>query len=103
MEEATDLNQNNFQKRTAQPPPPTKFLGIEFAPLHIPFRRRLETLVVFFAVIEFILGYLAVLFLAYVFFTSYWYLALAYSAWLYIDRDTPRRGTRDIVPRISAC
>ncbi|XP_069502672.1 2-acylglycerol O-acyltransferase 2-like [Ambystoma mexicanum] len=70
-------------------------MKIQFAPLHLPLSRRLQTA----AVLKWIFSFLAlaqccltafVLLLL----SDYWYLAVLYGAWLYLDRDTPASGGR---------
>ena len=69
---------------------------VEFAPLNIPFYRRLQTLAVVIFYYSFYFGALfgsaAILFLL---FSSYYPLALLYLAWAYIyDAQTPNHGGR---------
>ncbi|XP_071492732.1 2-acylglycerol O-acyltransferase 2-A-like [Diadema antillarum] len=73
-----------------------KLLGLEMAPLSIPFHRRLET----FAVLQWwfcfmFLGFLSTSISLYIFFfTSYYWLTLLLVAWIYYDRRTPFEGGR---------
>ncbi|XP_070538479.1 2-acylglycerol O-acyltransferase 1-like [Ptychodera flava] len=73
----------------------TKFLGIDFAPLAVPFHRRMETLAaIHFVFAMVIMSSLTVVLTLYLLFTSYYWLALLYLTWLAIDRRTPSRGGR---------
>ncbi|XP_048885325.1 2-acylglycerol O-acyltransferase 2-A [Brienomyrus brachyistius] len=70
-------------------------MKIEFAPLNIPLRRRLQTA----AVVQWVFSFLALaqcclaLFLL-LCLSQWWVLAVLYAGWLYLDRDTPIRGGR---------
>ncbi|KAJ8416594.1 hypothetical protein AAFF_G00324720 [Aldrovandia affinis] len=70
-------------------------MKIEFAPLNIPLRRRLQTA----AVVQWVFSFLAlaqcclaVYILVCV--SRWWLLAMLYAGWLYLDRDTPITGGR---------
>ncbi|XP_053603377.1 2-acylglycerol O-acyltransferase 2-A-like [Plodia interpunctella] len=71
-------------------------LGIQWAPLHVPLERRLQTLAVFcwfhfmtsFGVFSSIYLFIKLLY------SSYWYLAIAYSVWMLYDINTGQRGGR---------
>ncbi|XP_030043916.1 2-acylglycerol O-acyltransferase 1 [Microcaecilia unicolor] len=70
-------------------------MKIEFAPLIIPLRRRLQTL----AVLQWIFSFLALAQCCLALFvllllSDVWYLGLLCLAWLYLDRDTPASGGR---------
>ncbi|CAJ0567995.1 unnamed protein product, partial [Mesorhabditis spiculigera] len=70
-----------------------EFLGVKFAPLNIPLRRRLQT----FAVMHhffFTLGSVVLVLVLpiYLVFSAYWWILALYAAWLYYDWDSPRRG-----------
>nr|XP_033780687.1 2-acylglycerol O-acyltransferase 2-like [Geotrypetes seraphini] len=70
-------------------------MKIEFAPLSVPLRRRLQTL----AVLQWIFSFLALAqccltLFALLLLSDFWYLGLLYLAWLYLDRDTPASGGR---------
>ena len=76
-----------------------KLLGVDFAPLRIPLRRRLQTAVVAAHVLNvclapplfaFLLGYVLL-------YTSYWWASVGYVLWLVYDgrvARTQRRGGR---------
>jgi len=72
--------------------PGLTILGIKFAPFKIPLRRRLETLIVFAGVCEFLFGVVGCLILPSILFTRYWYLSVLYFAWMYYDLDAPAKG-----------
>ncbi|KAG9346402.1 hypothetical protein JZ751_006713 [Albula glossodonta] len=70
-------------------------MKIEFAPLNIPLRRRLQTA----AVVQWVFSFLALAqccLAAYLLLclSQWWLLALLYAGWLYLDRDTPTTGGR---------
>ncbi|XP_038842426.1 2-acylglycerol O-acyltransferase 2-A-like isoform X2 [Salvelinus namaycush] len=71
-------------------------MKIQFAPLNIPLRRRLQTA----AVLQWVFSFLALgksLSLSgYVLLcvSDWWVLAALYAGWLYLDRDTPTSGGR---------
>ncbi|XP_041483496.1 2-acylglycerol O-acyltransferase 2-B-like [Lytechinus variegatus] len=73
-----------------------KVMGLELAPLRIPFHRRLET----FAVLQWwfcfmFLGILSTVISLYLLlFTSYYWLVLLLAGWIFYDRHTPCRGGR---------
>lgn len=72
-----------------------KLLGIEFAPLNIPLKRRLET----FAVLQWILsvlfmGLTCVALLVALLFTPFYWLTLIYIAWYVYDYSKPEQGGR---------
>ncbi|XP_075891299.1 2-acylglycerol O-acyltransferase 2-A [Nelusetta ayraudi] len=70
-------------------------MKIEFAPLNIPLRRRLETAAVlqwlfsFLALAQFLLAAFVLLMLSH-----WWTVALLYAGWLWLDWDTPCSGGR---------
>ena len=73
----------------------TKLLGIEFAPINIPLKRRLET----FAVLQwtlsfFLMGVCSIAFLVGLLFTRFYWLTLIYIAWYVYDFDKPQTGGR---------
>ncbi|XP_014118453.1 PREDICTED: 2-acylglycerol O-acyltransferase 2-like, partial [Pseudopodoces humilis] len=68
---------------------------LQFAPLRLPLRRRLQTLAVLQWVFSFLLlGQLCTLLFVLALRGPLWPLALLYALWLLADRDTPRRGGR---------
>lgn len=73
-----------------------KVLGIEFAPLKIPFERRLQTFAVFFYVFLFFQGLSLIGFALFtsLLFTKYYWITLAYVLWYIIDFQTPHEGGR---------
>ena len=71
---------------------PFTVFGIEFAPLKIPTRRRLETLAVLYVVIQFFFALINWAALFYLIRSDYYYLGLLYISWVVYDRDTPARG-----------
>ncbi|XP_062372757.1 2-acylglycerol O-acyltransferase 2-A [Sardina pilchardus] len=70
-------------------------MKIEFAPLNVPFHRRLQTA----AVVQWVFSFLALAqccLAAYVLLclSDWWVLGALYAGWLYLDRDTPITGGR---------
>lgn len=70
-------------------------MRIEFAPLNIPLRRRLQTA----AVLQWVFSFLALAqfcMAAFVLLTlsDWWILTLLYAGWLWLDWDTPTSGGR---------
>ncbi|KRY90626.1 2-acylglycerol O-acyltransferase 2, partial [Trichinella pseudospiralis] len=73
----------------------TRILGIEFAPLCLPWERRLQTLSVLHYVVIFLGPYTLIALGIYLLVcTQYWWLVLLYSLWLYVDQEAPKRGSR---------
>ncbi|KAI3386618.1 hypothetical protein SNEBB_008750 [Seison nebaliae] len=73
----------------------TKIFGIEFAPLIIPWRRRLQTLCILYYVLCFVVvGFLATFVFLYLLFTKYYYVTLLYLLWLYYDWKKEEMGAR---------
>jgi len=74
-----------------------EFLGLEFAPLNIPFRRRLETFSAAAWFVTMVFGGFIGLFLSIysVLYTSLWWITSIYLFWaLVIDKHTAERGGR---------
>lgn len=73
-----------------------KVLGVEFAPLNVPLKRRLQTAGVLYLTVSFVFGgFFWSALLAYVFlYTNYYWIPLLYAIWYVYDRDTPKRGGR---------
>lgn len=72
---------------------------IEFAPLHLPFERRLQTLAAGLGIVAMLFGGIwGTLFLLYIiFYTHHWPEALFYLIWIYyFDKDTTDQGGRRI-------
>ncbi|XP_027704074.1 2-acylglycerol O-acyltransferase 2 [Vombatus ursinus] len=68
---------------------------ISFAPLSVPLERRLQTLAVVHWIFSFlVLGVVCTVIFIGLLFTRFWFLSILYSAWWYLDRDTPRKGGR---------
>ncbi|XP_076010841.1 2-acylglycerol O-acyltransferase 2-A [Genypterus blacodes] len=70
-------------------------MGIEFAPLNIPLRRRLQTA----AVLQWVFSFLALAQCCLATFillalSDWWMLVLLYAGWLWLDWDTPTCGGR---------
>ncbi|XP_047663293.1 2-acylglycerol O-acyltransferase 1-like isoform X1 [Tachysurus fulvidraco] len=70
-------------------------MKVQFAPLNIPLRRRLQTA----AVLQWIFSFLVLAqccLAAFVLLcvSDWWILAALYAGWLYLDRDTPTSGGR---------
>ncbi|CAH1407519.1 unnamed protein product [Nezara viridula] len=71
-------------------------MGIKFAPINTPFKRRVETFCAFLWIVTFAFGNFICYWLAayLIFFSSYWPYVLLYLAWQYYDRETPYKGGR---------
>lgn len=73
-----------------------KVFGVEFAPLHIPWERRMETLsVALWIATFFLMGPLSLVFLIYLFlYTRFWFISVCYGAWFILDIDQCNKGGR---------
>ncbi|XP_077550999.1 2-acylglycerol O-acyltransferase 2-A-like [Haemaphysalis longicornis] len=73
-----------------------RVLGVEFAPLNVPLKRRLQTSAVLFLTLCFFCGgCLWTLLCVYLlFYTNFYWLPLLYMAWYVYDFRTPKRGGR---------
>ncbi|KFQ62050.1 2-acylglycerol O-acyltransferase 2 [Pelecanus crispus] len=72
-------------------------MKVEFAPLSVPLRRRLQTA----SVVQWVFSFLGLaqccvaVFIA-LFFTRFWLISALYTAWWFIDREKPSKGGRRI-------
>lgn len=75
-----------------------KMAIVDFAPLNVPWERRMQTFAVLFWLLTFFfMGVIAIGILAYIFFyTKYYYLTALYLAWLWYDRDISEKGGRRV-------
>jgi hypothetical protein len=75
-----------------------KIFGIDFAPLNIPFERRIQTFAVLLYLSFFmqVLSLLSMAALFYLLFTSYYWISLLYIAWYYYDMNTCQTGGRQL-------
>ncbi|KAL1122311.1 hypothetical protein AAG570_003716 [Ranatra chinensis] len=71
-------------------------LGIKWAPLNVPWHRRLETAMALFWIISLALGgpFGVALLVYLIFFSNYYLVGLLYIAWMYYDRNTCYTGGR---------
>lgn len=70
--------------------------GVRFAPLFVPWHRRLETFAIAFYLFTFLTAPLVIVpaTIYLLFFTRLWWLVLLYFFWFAYDRKTPSRGSR---------
>ena len=75
-----------------------KFLGVEFAPLFIPWERRMQTMAIIFFVFIFLQGLslIGIFMMISLLYTDYYWLSLLYIAWYYIDYETCHYGGRTV-------
>lgn len=70
-------------------------MKVEFAPLNVPVRRRLQTAAVLHWVFSFLaLAQCCLAGFVLLCLSDWWILAALYAGWLYLDRDTPTNGGR---------
>ncbi|GAB6023808.1 2-acylglycerol O-acyltransferase 2 [Chamberlinius hualienensis] len=70
-------------------------LGIEFAPLNIPFKRRLQTAAIVHWSTTFLFGGVTGIFLCiFLLFTPFFFLPVLYLTWMWYDRNTCHNGGR---------
>ncbi len=74
---------------------PHQVLGVRFAPLLIPFERRLQTLAVFLWISIFLfMGGLTTTILVVLALTPYKWITILYVTWVIYDWNTPYKGGR---------
>lgn len=75
----------------------TKFVGIEFAPLNIPFERRLQTFAALWWSSSFLFfGFGGLLLILGLLFTPFYYLSVLYFVWFAYDHKKCQQGGRRI-------
>ncbi|XP_053097020.1 2-acylglycerol O-acyltransferase 2 isoform X1 [Pangasianodon hypophthalmus] len=72
-------------------------MKLNFAPLNVPMRRRLQTA----AVLQWVFSFLAlapccIMLFFYLLFTRFWLVSVLYATWWFVDWDTPSHGGRKI-------
>eukprot|EP00090_Calanus_glacialis_P018699 TRINITY_DN29010_c0_g1_i5.p1 TRINITY_DN29010_c0_g1~~TRINITY_DN29010_c0_g1_i5.p1 ORF type:complete len:363 (-),score=19.14 TRINITY_DN29010_c0_g1_i5:34-1122(-) len=75
---------------------PWTFFGIKFAPIFMPIEDRICTLVIFIwtHTILFLALFTTIVMIYMLILTKYWWIALAYCAWVLFDKDTMNKGGR---------
>lgn len=74
-----------------------KVLGVELAPLRIPWHRRLETLGVLHWLSIFLFsGPICIAFCIFLLYTRFYWITLLLFAWVVYDRNTSRQGGRRV-------
>ena len=72
-----------------------EIFGLNFAPISIPFERRLQTFAVLFWITLFLfVGPLITILLVCLLLTSYWWITILYMTWVFFDWKTPSKGGR---------
>ena len=72
-----------------------KIMGVEWAPVKIPFERRMQTLAVFTYMSLFLFAGLCTLSIMYaLLFTPFFFLSIMYAGWLFYDREIGEIGGR---------
>ena len=72
-----------------------EIFGMNFAPISIPFERRLQTFAVLFWITLFLfVGPLFTILLVCLLWTSYWWITISYMTWVFFDWKTPSKGGR---------
>lgn len=75
-----------------------KIFGITFAPLNIPFQRRLQTLAAAAWISLILGGFVGVMTMGYILlFTRIWWFGILYLIWMYYDKDISETGGRRYV------
>ncbi|XP_072428879.1 2-acylglycerol O-acyltransferase 1-like [Chiloscyllium punctatum] len=70
-------------------------MKIEFAPINIPLRRRIQTFAVLKWIFTFLfLGQICLLLFGVLILAGHWYVVALYCVWLYLDWETPNQGGR---------
>lgn len=70
-------------------------LGIDWAPVTTPWRRRLQTAAVFYFTADFLVaGFIALVVLVSLLWTSYFWVTCLYVVWWVYDKQTCNRGGR---------
>ena len=90
-------NRNHYQPHTNMP---SRFLGLEWAPLSIPMERRLQTLAVVLHIMTLtLLPLVSTVILLWLLTTSLWFVTVGYVTWIVFDvcvLRTPQRGGRRV-------